>query len=94
MNAEQEIALINQIIEEAIDHGGDCGGPYNTNGRQLKEAIEKWLVCKGLNDKYVVCVRDLIVCDGRLRHVYKPYSDSCNRDYFRIMKVDEVQYGS
>lgn len=92
-NVEQEIALINQIIEEAIDHGGDCGGPYHSNGDQLKEAIEKWLACKGLDDKYVVGVRELDFCDEELRYVNKPWSRSRNNNYLIIMKVDEVQYG-
>ena len=60
---------------------------------ELKEAIEKWLACKGLDDKYVVGVRELVFCDEELRYVNKPWSRSRNNNYLTIMKVDEVQYG-
>lgn len=49
-----EIALINKIIKEAMDHGGDQGGPYWSNQEDLKSAIKEWLIYKNLNNKYYV----------------------------------------
>lgn len=41
---EQEpdvIDLINKVIEEAIYHGGDPGGPYFCNEKRLEEAVRE-----------------------------------------------------
>lgn len=51
---EREIELINEIIANAIIHGGDSGGPYESNLESLVIAINNWLCEKGLKDKYHV----------------------------------------
>lgn len=49
---EHEIKLINHILEEAVNHGGDVGGPYRQNQQKLALAINDWLGYRHLNEKY------------------------------------------
>ena len=51
---EREIELINEIIANAIIHGGDWGGPYEVNLENLVLAVNNWLREKGLRDSYHV----------------------------------------
>lgn len=51
---EEEIKIINKIIEEAVWHGADAGGSYDQNGADLIVAINKWLIFKGLENRYTV----------------------------------------
>ncbi len=51
---EREIELINEIIANAIIHGGDWGGPYEVNLENLVMAVNNWLREKGLKDSYHV----------------------------------------
>lgn len=52
MDLDKEIELINEIISQAVSHGGDAGGAYCTNAEFLNEAIIDWLNMRGLDDKY------------------------------------------
>lgn len=47
---EEEIELINDIIVEAICHGADSGGSYDSNEEDLILSIQKWLDFKGIKD--------------------------------------------
>lgn len=53
---ENEISLeifcryFNNIISEAITHGGDTGGPYFVNEEGLKEAINNFLIWSSLKE--------------------------------------------
>lgn len=49
-----EIALINKIIAEAVMHGADSGGSYDSNEEDLTEAITDWLKFKGIDNDYCV----------------------------------------
>lgn len=49
LKKQEELSLINNIVEQAIYHGGDIGGPYFCNGDGLCEAMEKYLVYKGFD---------------------------------------------
>lgn len=49
---EKEVEFINSIIQEAIYHGGDMGGAYFSNARDLNEVIIDWLKLRGIDDKY------------------------------------------
>lgn len=40
---DKEIELINEIILQAVSHGGDSGGAYCTNAEFLNESIIDWL---------------------------------------------------
>lgn len=56
-NIEDEIEIINEIINCAVDHGGDNGGAYLSCGEWLCEAIEEWLTFRNLQDRYIVKCR-------------------------------------
>lgn len=45
---------INNIVREAIDHGGDSGGPYFSNGEELIAAMRRFKGWLSLED-YVIC---------------------------------------
>ena len=45
---------INKIIREAIDHGGDLGGPYFSNGEDLHNAMRSLKTWLSLKD-YIIC---------------------------------------
>lgn len=36
---ERQIVLLNKLIEESIDHGGDAGGPYFCNKESVIDAM-------------------------------------------------------
>lgn len=48
-NIEDEIEIINEIINCAVDHGGDNGGAYLSCG--------EWLTFRNLQDRYIVKCR-------------------------------------
>lgn len=56
---EQEIRILNNIIFQAIIHGGDSGGPYQTNEKALMASINSWLCFKGLTEEYGIAKVDL-----------------------------------
>ena len=50
----EEIELINKIISEAVMHGADAGGSYESNEKDLTMAITNWLKAKGIDNDYCV----------------------------------------
>lgn len=54
----EEIDCINNIIEEAIYHGGDSEGAYYSNIEGITEAIRKYLVLKNLVGKYMIGIKE------------------------------------
>ena len=53
---ETEVDLFNDVLEQAVRHGADIGGSYDSNENDLLDAIYKWLMYRGLYDRYkVVC---------------------------------------
>ena len=54
----EEIRIINNIVVQAIIHGGDPGGSYDTNEENLVSVLNDWLECKNLFGKYVVIIDD------------------------------------
>lgn len=57
---EKEIELIHEIIANAVIHGGDWGGTYDSNIESLVLAINNWLREKGVRDKYHVIERSYV----------------------------------
>ncbi len=57
---EKEIELLNEIIANAVIHGGDWGGTYDSNIESLVLAINNWLREKGVRDKYHVIERSYV----------------------------------
>lgn len=58
---ENEIKIINNIIAQAVIHGADSGGSYESNGKRLTESIEQWLELKEISDKYEVDYIKIII---------------------------------
>ena len=50
----RNIELINRLITEAINHGGDPGGPYFSNPEDLRSVINDFLIVNKLQDHYFV----------------------------------------
>lgn len=48
MNIEKEIRLINDIVLNAVVHGADSGGSYDSNGDGLENALNAWLKEKNI----------------------------------------------
>ncbi len=48
----EEIYLVNKIIANAVIHGGDIGGSYESNKDGLYAAINAWLKARGYDRKY------------------------------------------
>lgn len=85
-NIEKEIKLINSIIEEAITHGGDPGGPYFINRSSLQEAIVKWLNFRNIKNKSIFFEES---------HYKKNYYKLSNEiqhkiNYCQIIEIDEI----
>ena len=52
---DKEIEMINKIIVEAVMHGADSGGSYDSNEKNLIHTMIEWLKFKGLShDQYMV----------------------------------------
>jgi len=49
-----EIKLVNNMIFNAIKHGADCGGSYESNEEGLLKSINGYLVMKGIDGIYEV----------------------------------------
>lgn len=62
---EEEIKIINKIIQEAVWHGADGGGSYDQNDVDLIAAINKWLIFRGLVNRYTV--EEVITEDGFMK---------------------------
>ena len=69
MNIEKEIKLINDIVLNAVMHGADAGGSYNSNMPGLTQSLNAWMESKGLTD-YVVQEIDVVFDNGRWLEVW------------------------
>ena len=67
----EEIELINKIIAEAVMHGADIGGSYNSNEEDLTEAITDWLKFKGIDNDYCVKYQEVGRPCGRWTTVWE-----------------------
>lgn len=63
----EEIELINKIIAEAVMHGADSGGSYDSNEENLTEAITDWLKFKGIENDYCVKYQEVRNPCGHLK---------------------------
>ena len=46
--------ILNEIIKNAIDHGGDPGGPYGCNDEGLRKFMRAFLDKLELNDEWTI----------------------------------------
>lgn len=49
---------LNNLIKEAVIDGGDAGGPYHSNSKKLRQAIENVLINLNLTEYYVSSVQN------------------------------------
>ena len=49
-----ETDLINQIVCEAVLHGADAGGSYDSNEKGLTQALQRYIDFKGISNDYTV----------------------------------------
>ncbi len=49
---EAYIADINEMLFMTYIHGGDSGGPYDSNIKGVINAVKRFLIHAGLEDKY------------------------------------------
>lgn len=54
---ENEIQLINDMIANAIIHGGDAEGPYNQNKLGLYKSMLNYIKAKGLENDYHIIIK-------------------------------------
>ena len=52
--ADTLLKLVNSIIAEAIEHGGDSGGAYYNNAEGLRDKMTCLLRWCGLQDEFVI----------------------------------------
>ena len=50
----EEIEALNRILEAAVEHGGDPGGPYFCNEEDLEKCIMRYLIARRLDDEYII----------------------------------------
>lgn len=53
-NKKKNIDLINNIIIQAIIHGGDAGGPYCCNEKKLYNSIKQLIIQNNLEHDYEI----------------------------------------
>lgn len=57
---QQEIAIINNIIKQAVINGIDMGCKYELNSENLIDAINEYLEIKNLSDEYTIDTTKMI----------------------------------
>lgn len=53
-NEKKNINFINNIIIQAIIHGGDSGGPYCCNEKELYNSIKQLIIQNNLEHDYEI----------------------------------------
>ena len=53
ISVEKEIELLDEVINAAINHGGDLGGAYFSDWPGLEAALGTWIVGKGLEKAFI-----------------------------------------
>ena len=54
MDIEKHIEILNNLIYESVEHGGDAGGAYYSNTENVLKAINEYLKFFHLEDSCVV----------------------------------------
>ena len=55
---EKFLDWVNEIISEAIEHGGDSGGAYFSNKEGLLNTMKQFLRWSGLHNTYGIMYED------------------------------------
>ena len=56
---KKKIEIINRIVAEAIDTGGDAGGAYGATSDELENALWDWLKEEKIDEDYDLKVIDV-----------------------------------
>lgn len=54
MNIEKHIEILNNLIYESVEHGGDSGGAYYSNTEDILKAINEYLKFFHLEDSCII----------------------------------------
>ena len=54
MDIEKHIEILNNLIYESVEHGGDAGGAYYSNTENVLKAINEYLKFFHLEDSCIV----------------------------------------
>ena len=54
MNIEKHIEILNNLIYESVEHGGDSGGAYYSNTENVLKAINEYLKFFHLEDSCII----------------------------------------
>ena len=54
MNKDEIINKINNLLDKAVAHGGDAGGPYYSNSKALMQALYNLLKALDLGNDVIV----------------------------------------
>ena len=54
MNIEKHIEILNNLIYESVEHGGDSGGAYYSNTEDILKAINEYLKFFHLEDNCII----------------------------------------
>ena len=54
MDIEKHIEILNNLIYESVEHGGDAGGAYYSNTENVLKAINEYLKFFHLEDSCVI----------------------------------------
>lgn len=91
MSVDKEIELINEIVAQAVIHGGDSGGPYYTNSSVLYKTLRNWLIEECLIDEFKIVQKEYIDIDHRVRYpnmfTIVPQEDTTEEYHVPIPKI-------
>ena len=54
MDIEKHIEILNNLIYESVEHGGDAGGAYYSNTENILKAINEYLKFFHLEDSCII----------------------------------------
>ena len=54
MDIEKHVEILNNLIYESVEHGGDAGGAYYSNTENVLKAINEYLKFFHLEDSCVI----------------------------------------
>lgn len=55
---KETVDTLNNLLEEAVCHGGDSGGAYRQNARKLISAIEDIMDCLDISEDFEIAEKE------------------------------------
>lgn len=50
----EEVICVNELVDAAVNHGGDIGGAYYSDLEEVQRALENWINVRGLSSKFAL----------------------------------------